>query len=47
VSTTHGSAAGTFKLTLGSVSRAYRVVVADKPGYYPYGYSNQVKLMVK
>lgn len=47
MTTTHESAVGTFKFTVGSVARTYRVVVAGKPGYYQYGCSSQVKLTVK
>jgi hypothetical protein len=44
VSTTRESATGKFSFTVPGVTRTYRAVVADKPGYYEYGYSNSVKL---
>jgi len=44
VRTTHESAMGKFSFTVPGVTRTYRAMVADKPGYYEYGYSNSVKL---
>lgn len=44
VRTTHESASGTFAFTVPGKTETYRAVVADKPGYYQYGYSNSVKL---
>jgi hypothetical protein len=44
VKTTRESASGTFSFTVPGKTRTYRAVVADKPGYYLYGYSRSVKL---
>jgi hypothetical protein len=44
VKTSHESATGKFSFTVPGVTRTYRAVVADKPGYYEYGYSNSAKL---
>jgi hypothetical protein len=44
VTTTKESSKGTFAFTVPGVTRTYRAVVAYKPGYYLYGYSNTVKL---
>ena len=44
VRTTHESAAGKFAFTVPGVTETYRAVVAYKPGYYEYGYSNSVTL---
>jgi hypothetical protein len=46
VATGHESASGTFSFTVKS-AETYRAVVADKPGYYLYGYSNSVTLKTK
>ena len=44
ISLSHESAAGAFSFTVPGVSEAYRVMVADEPGYYMVGYSNVVTL---
>jgi hypothetical protein len=44
VKTAHESASGKFSFTVPGRTRTYRAVVADKPGYYLYGYSGSVKL---
>jgi hypothetical protein len=44
VRTTHEPATGKFSFTVPGVTRTYRAVVADKPGYYEYGYSSSVTL---
>lgn len=44
VKTTHESASGTFSFTVPGKTQTYRAVVAYKPGYYLYGYSNSVTL---
>ena len=42
--TVHESASGTFSFSVPGYSHTYRAVVADKPGYYQYGYSNSATL---
>ena len=44
VATTTESAAGKFSFTVPGKTETYRAVVAYKPGYYLYGYSNSVTL---
>ncbi|HUB42108.1 MAG TPA: hypothetical protein VMA72_24935 [Streptosporangiaceae bacterium] len=44
VKTTHESGTGKFSFTVPGSTHTYRAVVADKPGYYQYGYSNSVTL---
>jgi hypothetical protein len=46
VATGHESATGTFSFTV-KTAETYRAVVAYKPGYYLYGYSNSVTLRTK
>jgi hypothetical protein len=46
VKTTRESASGTFSFTVPGKAQTYRAVVAYKPGYYLYGYSNSVTLTV-
>jgi hypothetical protein len=46
VKTTRESASGTFSFTVPGKTQTYRAVVAYKPGYYMYGYSNSVTLTV-
>jgi hypothetical protein len=46
VKTTRESASGTFSFTVPGTTQTYRAVVAYKPGYYLYGYSNSVTLTV-
>jgi hypothetical protein len=41
---THESAAGKFSFTVPGVTDTYRVMVADEPGSYQFGYSNAVTL---
>jgi hypothetical protein len=45
VATTKESAAGAFVFKVSAVTRSYRAVVNEKPGYYEYGYSNAVTLV--
>ena len=44
VTTKHESSTGTFSFTVPGATKTYRVVVAYKPSYYLYGYSNHVTL---
>jgi len=46
VATGHETASGTFSFTV-KTAETYRAVVAYKPGYYLYGYSNSVTLTTK
>jgi hypothetical protein len=43
--TGHESAAGTFATSVPGVTRTYRAVLNQRPGYYEYGYSNAVTLV--
>lgn len=47
VASTHEKSGGKFSFTLPGVTRTYRAVVADKLGYYEFGYSTQVTLKVQ
>jgi hypothetical protein len=44
ISATRESAVGRFSFTVPGVTDTYRVVVADDPGFYLFGYSNSVVL---
>jgi hypothetical protein len=44
VKTTHESKTGSFSFSVPAATHTYRVVVADKPGLYQFGYSNSVTL---
>lgn len=44
VKTTHESASGAFSFSIPGRTDTYRAVVADKPGYDEYGYSNAATL---
>jgi hypothetical protein len=43
--TSHESAMGTFAFSVPGVTRTYRAVLNQRPGYYEYGYSNAVTLV--
>lgn len=46
VSTTHESATGSFSFRVPALTRTYRAVVNEKLGYYEYGYSNAVGVVL-
>jgi hypothetical protein len=43
--TAHESTTGTFTFSVPGVTRTYRAVLNQRPGYYEYGYSNAVTLV--
>jgi len=43
--TAHESAAGTFAFSVPGLTRSYRAVLNQRPGYYEFGYSNAVTVV--
>jgi len=43
-STTHESKSGAFSFTVAGYTHTYRAVIHDRPGFYQFGYSNDVTL---